>query len=141
MNEAALRRFCAEWPGVVAEVKWQDQLVFSVGGKMFALLCLRGAQAGHLSFRVGPERFLEFTDRPGLRPAPYLARAHWVQRTQPKALAVAELKTLLRDSYDYALSKLTRAQRSGLMHDRSAPPGPRSEPAKPDSGEFPRRPG
>ena len=114
VNETALRTLCADWPGVVAEVKWQDQLVFSVGGKMFAVLCLRGAQAAHLSFRVGPERFLEFTDRPGLRPAPYLARAHWVQRTQPKALAVAELKSLLRDSYEYALSKLTRAQRSGL---------------------------
>ncbi|MBE5316743.1 MAG: MmcQ/YjbR family DNA-binding protein [Xanthomonadales bacterium] len=114
MNETALRRFCADWPGVVAEVKWQDQLVFSVGGKMFAVFCLRGAQAGHLSFRVGPERFLEFTDRPGLRPAPYLARAHWVQRTQPEALAMGELKGLLRGSYNSAVSRLTRAQRSGL---------------------------
>lgn len=114
MNETALRALCADWPGVVAEVKWQDDLVFSVGGKMFAVLCLRGAQAGYLSFRVGPERFLEFTDRPGLRPAPYLARAHWVQRVEAKALATSELKALLRGSYDYAVSKLTRAQRSLL---------------------------
>lgn len=114
MDETRLRALFADWRGVRAEIKWQDDLVFMVGGRMFAVYCLRGAQAGHLSFRVGPERFLEFTDRPGLRPAPYLARAHWVQRTQPKALAVAELKSLLRDSYEYALSKLTRAQRSGL---------------------------
>jgi predicted DNA-binding protein (MmcQ/YjbR family) len=114
MNEAALRAFCADWPGAVAEVKWQDQLVFSVGGKMFALLCLRGAQAGHLSFRVGPERFLEFTDRPGLRPAPYLARAHWVQRVESKALRRSELEALLRASYAHAVARLTRARRAAL---------------------------
>lgn len=114
MNESQLRALFADWPGVQAEIKWQDDLVFAVGGKMFAVYCLRGTQAGFLSFRVGPERFLEFTDRPGMRPAPYLARAHWVQRIEAKALARAELKPLLRASYDYALSRLTRAQREAI---------------------------
>lgn len=114
MDENAVRTLCLDWPGATADVKWQDDLVFAVGGKMFAVFCLRGAQAGHLSFRVGPERFLEFTDRPGLRPAPYLARAHWVQRTEPNALSTNELKTLLHASYEHAVSKLTRAQRTTL---------------------------
>lgn len=114
MNETALRTLFADWPGVSADVKWADDLVYSVGGKMFAVYCLQGAQQGYLSFRVGPERFLEFTDRPGLRPAPYLARAHWIQRVETKALGTAELKTLLRSSFDHAVSKLTRAQRSAL---------------------------
>lgn len=114
MDETRLRALFADWPGVSAEIKWQDDLVFMVGGRMFAVYCLRGAQAGYLSFRVGPERFLEFTDRPGLRPAPYMARAHWVQRTEPRALPAAELKPLLRASYEFYLGKLTRAQRAAL---------------------------
>ena len=114
MNAAALRKLFADWPGVSAEIKWQDDLVFMVGGRMFAVTCLRGAQAGYLSFRVGPEHFLELTDRPGLRPAPYLARAHWVQLTDPGALTAAELKPLLRASYAFYLGKLTRAQRAAI---------------------------
>ncbi|MCG6118422.1 MAG: MmcQ/YjbR family DNA-binding protein [Aquimonas sp.] len=114
MDETRLRKLFADWPGVTAEIKWQDDLVFMVGGKMFAVYCLRGAQAGHLSFRVGPERFLEFTDRSGLRPAPYMARAHWVQQTEARALPAAELKALLRESYAFYFGKLTRAQRDAL---------------------------
>ena len=114
MDEAELSALCARWPGTRAQIKWQDDLVFSVADKMFCVYCLRGAQAGHLSFKAGAERFLELSDRPGLRPAPYLARAHWVQMTDPTALGRSELEALLRASYDQIVARLTRAQRQGL---------------------------
>jgi predicted DNA-binding protein (MmcQ/YjbR family) len=114
MDEAALRKLTANWPGISADIKWEEHLAFCVGGKMFCIYNLRGPTAGYLSFKVGAERFLEFTDRPGLRPAPYLARAHWVQMTDPKALPRRELEALLRDAYEQIAAKLTRAQKQSL---------------------------
>ncbi|CAA9300966.1 MAG: hypothetical protein AVDCRST_MAG71-108 [uncultured Lysobacter sp.] len=113
MNENSLREF-TRWPGVDAEVKWQDDLVFSVAGKMFCVLCLRGARAGSVSFKVEDERFLEFTGQPGFAPAPYLARAKWVQVTLPEAVPDAGLRALVRRSYELVRAKLTRKQQHEL---------------------------
>jgi hypothetical protein len=43
MDEHGLRDWAGAWPGVGTEVKWQDDLVFSVDAKMFCVLCVRGA--------------------------------------------------------------------------------------------------
>ena len=112
MNEAALRKLTAAWPGVEAGTKWEDDLVFTVGGKMFCVTCVRGPHKGSISFKVEYGRFLEFTGRPGFIPAPYLARAHWVQIATARSLPAAELRELIRCSYE-----LVRARRP-----RKAPP-------------------
>lgn len=108
MDAKRLERLCARWPGVTSDVKWQDDLIFSVAGKMFCGLCLRGPEKGKLSFKVEPERFLEFTDRPGFRPAPYMARAHWVTLDDPSVLPRAELDALLRRAYELVRARLTQ---------------------------------
>lgn len=69
MDERTLREWTAPWPGVAAEVKWEDDLAFGVAGRMFCVLCLRGADAGRISFKVDDDRFLAMTDRPGFAPA------------------------------------------------------------------------
>ena len=74
MDETALRKLTASWPGVEAGMKWEDDLVFTVAGKMFCVACVRGPHAGSVSFKVEDGRFLELTERPGFIPAPYLAR-------------------------------------------------------------------
>src|SRR5687768_12450273 len=78
LDEAALRRLTAAWPGVGAGIKWEADLVFMVDAKMFCALCVAGPEKGKLAFKVESGRFLELTDRPGVIPAPYLARAHWI---------------------------------------------------------------
>lgn len=108
MDEATLRRIVAPWPGVEAGIKWDDDLVFTVAGKMFCVLCVRGAQARSLSFKVEDERFLELTERPGFIPAPYLARAHWVHLAEPKRVAPTELQALLRRSYELVRARLPK---------------------------------
>lgn len=108
MEEHVVRGWVGGWPGVVDSVKWQDDLVFTVVDKMFCVLCVRGPQAGRLSFKVEDERFLELTERPGFIPAPYLARAHWVQVADPARLPPAELLTLLRRSYELVRAKLPK---------------------------------
>jgi predicted DNA-binding protein (MmcQ/YjbR family) len=108
MDETQLHAHVGQWPGVEASVKWQDDLVFSIAGKMFCVFCLRGPTAGCMSFKVEDHRFLEFTERPGFIPAPYLARAHWVHVADPAKVPVAELRTLLRTSYELVRARLSR---------------------------------
>lgn len=108
MTEAALQKLLLPWPGVTVDVKWGADLVFSVAAKMFAVYGCEGDHRGQISLKVGPERFLEMTERPGILPAPYLARAYWVLLTEPKSLPPGELVELLRRSYDLVRAKLPR---------------------------------
>lgn len=107
-----MRKLTAAWPGVEAGIKWEDNLVFTVAGKMFCMTCIRGPHKGSISFKVEDERFLEFTGRPGFVPAPYLARARWVRIASPRPLPPAELRELIRRSYELVRTKLPKkAQR------------------------------
>lgn len=94
MKPAAVRRCVSAWPGVGEDVKWDNNRVFSVVGKMFCAMEDRGGLG--LTFKIEESRFLELTDRPGIVPAPYLARAHWIGLTDPSALSEAETKALIR---------------------------------------------
>jgi predicted DNA-binding protein (MmcQ/YjbR family) len=114
MNEAALRKLTKTWPAIGAEVKWVDDLVFMVDGRMFCSLCLRGPAKGKLSFKVEAGRFLELTDRPGFRPSPYLARAHWVTLDDPGVVAKGELEGLVRTAYEQVFAKLAKRRQKEL---------------------------
>ena len=114
MDDTQLNEIVGVWPGVASGIKWEDDLVFTVAGKMFCVLCVRGPLAGRLSFKVEDERFLELTERPGFVPAPYLARAHWVLVAEPGRLVVAELSTLLRRSYELVRLKLPKKTQRAL---------------------------
>jgi predicted DNA-binding protein (MmcQ/YjbR family) len=108
MNEKQLDALVSRWPGVTADIKWGDDLVYSVAGKMFVVYCLRGSNAGQVSFKVGEDRFLELTDRHGVIPAPYMARAHWVSVLSSGGMSSAELEPLLRASYEQVRAKLPK---------------------------------
>lgn len=108
MDEKSLRKLCAGWPGVSAEIKWDDDLIFMVAGKMFCGLCVKGPQKGKFAFKVEAGRFLEFTDRPGIVPAPYMARAHWISLDDPSVLPRAELQALVRRAYELVREKLPK---------------------------------
>jgi predicted DNA-binding protein (MmcQ/YjbR family) len=67
-----------------------------------------------LSLKASPESFVELTERPGIIPAPYLARAKWFAIETPNVLDAAEVATLLRTSYDLVVEKLPRKTRETL---------------------------
>lgn len=105
---------CLSFPGCTDDVKWESNLVFSVGLKMFAVTDTAVPASG-ISFKVDDERFLELTDRPGIVPAPYLARAKWVYVENAKALSDKEAAELLRRSYDLIFAKLTKKMQRELL--------------------------
>ncbi len=108
MDEQQVDGLVSGWPGVSADLKWGDDLAYSVAGKMFAVYCYKGSNAGQVSFKVGAERFLELTDRHGIIPAPYMARAHWVSVLPSSGMPREELEALLRESYAQVRAKLPK---------------------------------
>lgn len=123
MNLKAVQNFCASLPAATADVKWGADLVYSVGSKMFAVACPDGEGRPTVSFKVDDDRFLELTDRAGFIPAPYLARAKWVQIIDLKQVGDAELKALLTRSHELVAAGLTKKLRSSLgLAGPDAPP-------------------
>mgnify|MGYP000010225694 CR=1 FL=1 len=108
MDQETLSSWVATWPGVTQEVKWHDDLVFMVVGKMFLVHCFQGKNQGQLSFKVEDERLLELTDRPHIIPAPYMARAHWISLLPSCTMEEAEKRALIRRAYELVRGKLTR---------------------------------
>ena len=113
MNIDWVRELCLSFPGATEQIQWGDDLLFKVGGKMFAATPLVPAPVC-LSFKSSPENFAELTERPNIIPAPYLARAQWVALETPEALTAAELAGLLRGSYELVLAKLPKKTRENL---------------------------
>jgi len=115
MNLAKLPTFCATLRDVQSDVKWGADLCFTIDAKMFAVFGTRDGKPTNLGFKCDPERFLEFTDQPGIIPAPYLARAHWVLVEDPKALSDADAKALIRHSYALIVGKLSKRRQRELL--------------------------
>jgi len=107
MNVEWVRKCCMSFPHATEQVQWGYDLIFKIGGKMFAVTPTEPAPVC-LSFKCSPEDFAELIERPGIIPAPYLARAQWVALESEDALPTAELKRLLRKSYDLVFARLTR---------------------------------
>lgn len=67
-----------------------------------------------LSFKCTPESFMDLVERPGIVPAPYLARASWVALQSTDALPPAQLGKLLHEAYDLVFAKLPKGLRTRL---------------------------
>lgn len=109
-----VRRRCLSIPHTTEHVQWGDTLVLKVGGKMYAVMPLETARKSCLSFKCSPEDFAELVERPGVIPAPYLARAQWVALEREDAIPRAELQQLLRKAYDLVVARLPRKAQAAL---------------------------
>jgi predicted DNA-binding protein (MmcQ/YjbR family) len=114
MNFDALRKFCTTLPGATVDIKWGADECHCVGGRMFAVFPLARGRGASVSFKCDPARFLELTDVPGIVPAPYLARAHWVQVTGVGALTYAQARGLVARSHALVFARLTRRERDAI---------------------------
>ena len=119
MDAEWLRKLCLSFPGTTEQIQWGYDLLFKVGGKMFAITPLEPAPVC-LSFKASPETFAELTERQNIIPAPYLARAQWVGLQTRDALGHDELAELLRESYEMILAKLPKKMQEAIASGRSA---------------------
>ena len=119
MTLDGLREICKALPGATEDVKWGQDLCFCVGGKMFAAVNLEPPH--QLGFKCTPEDFAELTEREGIVPAPYLARAMWVQETElGVALDRKELTTLMQSAYELVVARLPKSRQPGANQSTNA---------------------
>ena len=134
MNIDWLREHCLSLPHATETVQWGDDLVFKIGGKMFAVVALEPSAQTHLAFKCTPEKFAELTETPGIIPAPYMARAMWVAFEDLNALRADEIRALIRESYELVFAKLTKKQQKELTATGAGSPQPRIKRSAPARG-------
>ncbi len=108
-----VRLHCLSHPHVTEQVQWGNDLLFKVGGKMFAGVPLEPARVW-LSLKADPEEFAELVETPGVIPAPYLARAKWIAIESERALSRNEVLRLISKSYEMVFAKLTKKLQAEL---------------------------
>jgi predicted DNA-binding protein (MmcQ/YjbR family) len=106
MDLEAVRRYCLSLPQATEDIQWGDDLLFRVGGKIFAGISLNSTPDNRLSFKCAPEKFAELIEKQDIIPAPYTARYSWVMLERLDALSPAEIKDLLKQSYEMVFAKL-----------------------------------
>ncbi len=113
MDIEALWRYCLSLPRATEGIQWGSDLLFRIGGKIFAVAALERTPLC-VSFKCTPEEFAELIEREGIIPAPYMARNNWVLLERLDALPRAELKRLIKDSYTMVAAKLPKKTRVEL---------------------------
>jgi predicted DNA-binding protein (MmcQ/YjbR family) len=112
MNIDQLQALCTSLPAVTQDVKWDHDLCFSVGGKMFCVASIDPPL--NISFKVEDEAFEELSQSEGIIPAPYMARAKWIQVQKPGIWNKKQWEERIRRSYDLTKAKLTKKARTEL---------------------------
>ena len=111
MELEAIEAFCLSLPGASVVVQWGDDHVYKVGGKMFAVA---GGRALGISFKASDMAFELLPEQGIARPAPYLARARWLQLTDAQALEPDDLLAYLRQAHAIVAARLPKRQRIAL---------------------------
>jgi predicted DNA-binding protein (MmcQ/YjbR family) len=121
MNVKQLQKFCSSLPGATERLHadpW-NFLVYSLDKTHFAYFKTSEPERWRFSIKVTPSRFVELTDVPGLKPARYRGRYHWITIVKVGDFPEDYLKELVEWSYQYALGSLSRSRRLALVGDRA----------------------
>ena len=109
--------FCASLKVATHVVQWGGASVWKVGGKIFAIWSDWGADdgeaddavsPGRLSFKCSDLSYQILCELEGIIPAPYLARAMWVQVRRHVSLSDDDMKSYISEAHGIIASKLTR---------------------------------
>ena len=124
MDVAAVKEHCSRLPGATSVVHGppSNVLVYKVGGRNFAYFKTSTPEQWRFSLRVTPDRFLELTDVPGIKPARYMARFRWVTIVEVDSVPADYLRELIAWSYDKASSGLSPQRRSALVGEPASTP-------------------
>ncbi|MEO7992277.1 MAG: MmcQ/YjbR family DNA-binding protein [Chryseolinea sp.] len=106
MNIENIQTICRAMPGTTEDIKWEHDLCFSIGGKMFCVVGLDQSPTS-ASFKVKDEEFEDICNRPGFKPAPYVAKYKWVYIEDIRKMKENEWKKYIKQSYGLVKDKLS----------------------------------
>ncbi len=101
MNYKEFNHFCSTLKVTSHVVQWGDSDVWKVAGKVFAIGGWGKDNIPAYTFKVSELNYDVLANRPGFRPAPYLASRgmKWIQLYEPSQCADDELKYYIRESH------------------------------------------
>ena len=107
--------YCQDLPAVSNVVQWGNATVWKIGGKIFAICSHWGqGEDQKISFKCSDLSYRILCEQAHIVPAPYLARAKWVQLTSDKAMIDEDIRVYIREAYSIVSTKLTKAVRQDL---------------------------
>ena len=112
MNIELLRDFCNNLSSVTEDIKWGNDLCFSICNKMFCAAPLTAPFS--VSLKVTDEEFEELCNLPGIMPAPYVAKYKWILITDVNRFSKKDWEHYIKQSYELVKSKLTKKALSQL---------------------------
>ena len=117
MDVDDVKAHCSQFPGASSKLYGppSNVLVYYVGGRKFAYFKTSEPEQWRFSLCTSPDRFLELTDVPGIKPARYLARHRWVTIVDVGTVPADYLHELIAWSYARARSRLPRRQQPALV--------------------------
>lgn len=107
--------YCAALPATTNVVQWGNASVWKVGGKIFAICSVWG-EGSHskIGFKCSDLAFTVLCEMPGIIPAPYLARAKWVQIETPEGMSDDSIRDHITAAHEIITTKLTKTLRVEL---------------------------
>lgn len=102
-----LQEICAGFDDVTEDIKWEHDLCFNTGNKIF-LVTAPDKVPVSASFKTDEKTFSELIEREGFIPAPYLARHKWVYVDDISRLSKKEWQQFITRSYEIVKAKLPK---------------------------------
>lgn len=107
--------FCKSLTATTNVIQWGNASVWKVGGKIFAIHSIWGpGKHDKISFKCSDLSYQILCELPGIIPAPYLARAKWVQLQEPGALSEEDVRSYIVDAHAIISGKLTKKMQAEL---------------------------
>jgi len=107
MNIEEIRAFCLALPFATEDVKWENDLCFCIGAKIF---CAAGLNSSFdVSFKVKDEEFDLLTTSANIKPAAYVARYKWIAVSDANRFTDKEWEHYIRQSYELVKARLPKS--------------------------------
>lgn len=115
MTRNEFDNICRALPKTTHVEQWGGASVWKVGGKIFAV-CSNWGSGDHIkiSFKCSDLAYAILRQQPSIIPAPYLARAKWVQLETALAMKDQDIRDYIGTAYRLVAAKLTKAKRAEL---------------------------
>lgn len=121
MNVTQLKKFCQTLPGTNERLLADPNniLVYSLDDRNFAYFKTSHPEMWRFSIKVSPDRFVELTGIPGVKPARYRGRYRWITIVDVTGFPASYLKELVEWSYRHMLEALSTSRRRALLANAS----------------------
>jgi predicted DNA-binding protein (MmcQ/YjbR family) len=106
MNIEEIRKYCLSLSAVSEDIKWQHNLCFLVGGKIFLMADLETSFG--VCFKVTDEEFDTLVNSEYIIAAPYLGSKKWIKVLDENRFTEKEWKKYIFQSWEIKKSKLTK---------------------------------